>query len=507
MKQRIPKPKSSSALPPQKRRFSEKRSLALSAQRVPEDKPGPLPPIFMPIQAKLKVGASGDNMEKEADRTADRVMRMTDSETRRENDAPEKEEEIQAKATPGQSPDLGPGASESIHRVRRGGTPLPYSERTFFEPRFKRDFGHVRIHTGKDAENAAQSINARAFTLGRDIVFGKGEYQPGNRDSRRLLAHELTHTMQQGGVVRRKEGENLTRNSNTKDKHSYNPLYRKINIIINDYELHANIGILDFVNQILLQKIDKLSEGDWITFTSALIGNMAWAASVLITKMPHKQFFIATAGISLGAAPSIPSKKKSELQKLVKLLRRQIDKIIVDKRENINKFIKANSNVTIREALKQYLQENFAESVINMSGKIPRLNKENLRAVIIGNATRALEHFESIPRDSDWTINYGKNLQKLVGPSRRGVIKQINRDKAVIMNHQIIFPGTGVLVIVTLGTRSHHNNKFITYTKIEYSFGHATRADAVHKYLDNSMTRDLDFYWIPPFYNYTGDKK
>jgi hypothetical protein len=76
---------------------------------------------------------------------------------------------------------------------------LPKSTREFFEPRFGRDFSDVRVHTGARAADAAKSLNARAFTLGKDIVFGSGQYFPQTSAGNRLLAHELTHVVQQGG--------------------------------------------------------------------------------------------------------------------------------------------------------------------------------------------------------------------------------------------------------------------------------------------------------------------
>src|SRR5262249_10392386 len=61
------------------------------------------------------------------------------------------------------------------------------------------DFRNVRIHTGERAASTARSLNARAFTLGRNIAFAPGEFAPGTRHGQRLLAHELTHVVQQGG--------------------------------------------------------------------------------------------------------------------------------------------------------------------------------------------------------------------------------------------------------------------------------------------------------------------
>jgi predicted nucleotidyltransferase len=87
--------------------------------------------------------------------------------------------------------------------AQSGGAPLSAGLRALFEPRFGQDFGDVRIHTGDDAAAAARSIDARAYTLGTGIVFGAGQYQPDSRDGQHLLAHELTHVVQQRGSVQR----------------------------------------------------------------------------------------------------------------------------------------------------------------------------------------------------------------------------------------------------------------------------------------------------------------
>lgn len=81
----------------------------------------------------------------------------------------------------------------------RGGKPLSRTQRAFFEPRLGVDLGAVRIHSDDDAALAARSVDARAFTLGPDIIFGARQFQPSTSDGRRLLAHELVHTIQQSG--------------------------------------------------------------------------------------------------------------------------------------------------------------------------------------------------------------------------------------------------------------------------------------------------------------------
>jgi hypothetical protein len=89
-----------------------------------------------------------------------------------------------------------------VHEVlRSSGQPLDAKARSFFEPRFDYDFSRVRLHTDAKAAESAQAVNALAYTVGRDIVFGGGQYAPGTIAGQRLLAHELTHSSQQGAVA------------------------------------------------------------------------------------------------------------------------------------------------------------------------------------------------------------------------------------------------------------------------------------------------------------------
>jgi hypothetical protein len=91
--------------------------------------------------------------------------------------------------------------AESIAAIRRdGGTPLPRFIRQDFERRFQQDFSQVRVHTGEGPATVAKQLRAKAFTLGRDVVFGQGRFQPETDAGKRLLAHELTHVVQQRGA-------------------------------------------------------------------------------------------------------------------------------------------------------------------------------------------------------------------------------------------------------------------------------------------------------------------
>lgn len=82
--------------------------------------------------------------------------------------------------------------------LRSSGNPLDLSTRTFMEPRFNHDFSRVRVHVDNRADESARAVNALAYTVGQHIVFGAGRYAPHSHDGQRLIAHELTHTIQQG---------------------------------------------------------------------------------------------------------------------------------------------------------------------------------------------------------------------------------------------------------------------------------------------------------------------
>jgi len=152
------------------------------------------------LQAKVKIGKPNDKYEKEADRVADIVMRMPEPKILRQTEPEEEEEEpIQAKRNSSSTAIATPGIESSINSLRGGGQPLPESTRKYFKPRFGYDFSGVRVHADSKASETAKSINARAFTKGKNIVFGAGQYSPETSKGRRLLAHELTHVVQQKG--------------------------------------------------------------------------------------------------------------------------------------------------------------------------------------------------------------------------------------------------------------------------------------------------------------------
>ncbi|HEY2858182.1 MAG TPA: DUF4157 domain-containing protein [Terracidiphilus sp.] len=169
-------------------------------------------------QCKLEIGAVSDPLEAEADRTAAHVMRMPTPAppvapairqlSRKCDKCKEDEEEktLHAKSMGTQTPGAAPPIVHDV--LRSPGQPLDRSARAFLEPRFNRNFSDVRIHNGAQAGRSAAAVQALAYTVGNDIVFGSGRYAPHTQSGRSLLAHELTHVIQQdggsgGGTLRR----------------------------------------------------------------------------------------------------------------------------------------------------------------------------------------------------------------------------------------------------------------------------------------------------------------
>lgn len=198
------------------------------------------------VQMKMTVNKPGDKFEQEADRMAYQIMRMPapqqeklqrqpeeklqkkenpligkapladDKLQKKENPligkassaedklqkAPQKEEKIQRKSSDG-TPGVSAGTQSAIQNSTTGGQPLSGDVRSYMEPRFGADFSNVRIHSDSEAGSLSNQLSARAFTRQNHIFFSRDQYQPGTGEGKQLLAHELTHTIQQGHAVQR----------------------------------------------------------------------------------------------------------------------------------------------------------------------------------------------------------------------------------------------------------------------------------------------------------------
>jgi len=164
------------------------------------------------IQRKLTVGATNDPMEHEADNMAGKVMSMPDSSFVQRKPSSSccdyDDEHVHLKPSSGQvSPFIqakgGDGGaatknvSTGIKATRGKGSEMSGPTKSFMESRFGSDFSDVKIHTGDYAAQLSNDLSAQAFTVGSDIYFNSGKYAPGDAEGKRLLAHELTHVVQQ----------------------------------------------------------------------------------------------------------------------------------------------------------------------------------------------------------------------------------------------------------------------------------------------------------------------
>ncbi len=184
------------------------------------------------VQPKLEISEPDDRYEREAEQVAEQVVNRSDPGSPNETD-----EVSQLKTNPGKQPmydrckkrshdgnsldctdcedtiqskETSEGHQETETTQANATIPpgssgkqLSTTARSYMEPRFNADFSDVRVHTGPEADRRARSIHALAFTVGRDVVFRSGAYQPGTRTGKRLLAHELTHVVQQSNSTDR----------------------------------------------------------------------------------------------------------------------------------------------------------------------------------------------------------------------------------------------------------------------------------------------------------------
>jgi hypothetical protein len=181
---------------------------------------------------RLRIGEPNDAFEQEADRVADQVMTMGALDQpgwslskmsigvplQRKCDCGGECDECQKKSLQRKVRQVEPGTRTDssvphiVHQVlRSSGQPLDPATRAFMESRFGHDFGQVRLHTDSRAAESTRAVNALAYTVGRDVVFGAGQYQPGTNEGLKLVAHELIHVVQQGNQSQKPIGLRLQR--------------------------------------------------------------------------------------------------------------------------------------------------------------------------------------------------------------------------------------------------------------------------------------------------------
>lgn len=173
-------------------------------------------PFFAPIQPKLEIGSPDDDYEREADTMAEKALQHLANPTlsaptgiQRKCADCEEDEKLHRKEDSSAEPTTSPGLANQLNSSVGGGFQLRPGIRSNMESAFGSDFSQVRLHTDTVAVQMAQHINAQAFTYGNDIYFNAGKYNTDSQDGKRLLAHELTHVVQQGTKLRRKRIQRL----------------------------------------------------------------------------------------------------------------------------------------------------------------------------------------------------------------------------------------------------------------------------------------------------------
>ena len=166
------------------------------------------------FQPKLSINAPNDIYEQEADAVAEKVIQSKPviqadtffkpaiiSPVQRKCAHCEEEEKLQRKEENGNETETSSEFENYVDGLNNSGTALPSSSKSFFESRIGYDFSNVKIHTDSVAAKSAQSINALAYTSGNNIVFNQNQFQPGTTNGDKLIAHELTHVVQQSNQI------------------------------------------------------------------------------------------------------------------------------------------------------------------------------------------------------------------------------------------------------------------------------------------------------------------
>lgn len=209
-------------------------------------------PFFQP---KMNVSQPHDPLELEADSMAERVMQASTKQNHffsgvsgslhRKVEKSDSESNLQIKRATGVQAET-MTSSVVPEAISSGGQPLDSETRNYFEPRFGHDLGNVRIHTGSLASQSSSDIDALAYTQGNHIVFGEGQFRPDTYTGKQLLAHELTHTLQQKNNTIFRQPRNFTgKVSNKKDDsfYSFQSVYH-LNITDNEAVITINMKLI-----------------------------------------------------------------------------------------------------------------------------------------------------------------------------------------------------------------------------------------------------------------------
>lgn len=227
------------------------------------------------IQMKMAVNKPGDKFEQEADKMANKVMRMPapsspvkeeklqrqadeklqKKEEERIQKAPLAEEKLQRRGDG--TPAVGASTQTAIRNKTTGGQPLSSDVRSFMEPRFGADFSNVRIHSDTESAGLSNQLSARAFTYQNHVFFSRDQYQPGTSEGKQLLAHELTHTVQQGQAVQRSPQISTTTAPSLVQRRGFDDLWNYFSDRANLIPGFRMFTIILGINPITMASVDR----------------------------------------------------------------------------------------------------------------------------------------------------------------------------------------------------------------------------------------------------------
>ncbi len=348
------------------------------------------------FQPKLTVGSPNDPLEHEADAVADRVVRMPEQNfVQRKCASCEEEGNIQRKPINSFIQRAGiqggfvasDAVSNKINLSKGSGSSMDSHTQSFMQSRFGTDFSDVKIHTGDEAIQMNRDLNAKAFTVGNDIYFNEGRYSPNSESGKHLLAHELTHTVQQGGIgpiyssgypflhVQRQELDAPVARPTLTDLRTIAQGY------IGDYFSAATSGLANFER-------DVQSNFDWTAFWVAVAGNVIWATASFATG--GSAFVISLAGIALSthaaassvtSAPEFHRETTNGINDIITYLNNQVDRVTrdVDTDATANNL---DDNQTRLHLLGRLLDPTKPEFIMIASGGLPNLSQPVVAASV-----------------------------------------------------------------------------------------------------------------------------
>lgn len=219
------------------------------------------------VQPKLELTQPGDSHEQEADRMADFVMRKAcgNLPSKMSSATSTLPPVISRKASGSSAVAVSAATESGINASRGEGQPMPEALRAKMESGFGADFSGVRLHTGSRAADLSGNLQAKAFTCGNDIFFNRGQYQPHSAAGQHLIAHELTHVVQQGEKVGREPDFSGSPSPDIQNEISKNANGRTSSFVLNDKEqmkVRGDFQLARGITEKCIEVLDEIKDGN-----------------------------------------------------------------------------------------------------------------------------------------------------------------------------------------------------------------------------------------------------